>query len=59
MYTHGMHTEIKEICKRNYGFSLLHENGWPMGRTFTFAAVFELIEKIEELEQEVERLERL
>lgn len=57
MYTSAMHTTIKEICKKNYGFSLLHENGWVLGRTFTFASVLELIEKIEDLEQHILNLE--
>lgn len=50
MYTSTMKTRIKEICEKNYGFSLLHENGQSLGKTFTFASVLELIQKIEELE---------
>lgn len=57
MYTSAMNTTIKEICKKNYGFSLFHENEWFLGRTFTFAAVLELIEKIEDLEQHILNLE--
>lgn len=55
MYTKEMRDKIKKICEKNYGKSLQDENGFSLGRTFTFAGVLELIEKIEELENEEKR----
>lgn len=53
MYTDRMRVEIKKICEKNYGKSLQDESGFPLGRLFTFSALLELVERIEELEEEI------
>ena len=56
MYTPHMHEEMKRIADKYYGFQLLHEDGIPLGRIFTFSGVLELIKRIEELEKENDKL---
>lgn len=55
MYTPSMHDEIKSLCNKHYGSQLLHEDGFSLGRSFTFASVLELIEQIEDLQSELEK----
>jgi hypothetical protein len=54
MYTKKMHDEIKYIANEHFGDEIFDANGMSMGRIFTFAAVHELTERIEELESDVE-----
>jgi len=54
MHTKKMHNEIKHIANENYGEEIFNADGFSMGRVFTFAAVHELTERIEELESDVE-----